>query len=654
MHPTNHGSGLGLWPPALHSMASISHDLFSRLENRGRYMALPSYADGYGRVLAAPSSQFSTRFPVLCLRRDDLLKALSQHCVENGVDIQCGVEVKSLSLSRSAPVGVASASGRSYVGDFVVGADGLHSLVRGAMAAMRTSDSVPPPQPMHCGYVYFRANVSLPDPSWHERSFEAWRDGLRFGVVPLRYPEVFWFASVPLGRAGEWPADELRGAHTIDDSSRDQLIRAFSAWRAPSGERIVTLIHAAPSDSILHTDIWKLPAVTRFPWRSADGRAFLLGDACHATAPNLAQGAGLAIEDALDLAALLFPAHAIKEPGAQVAPAPTASAASAYEAARKSRAATVQRMADLIAAAGHATGAQAAVRDTAMRAASSMLPHTTARVFELAVSHSLGGRAPPGGLHWLPPQQPQLPLRIDSRSLSCPLAVVGGWPLFRGLPRHIQRFRSESATAPRGGRGTVTVQPAGALWRRLLGLPGTMSSAPFAASVVPSPASVDSSSAGRVNLCQRWSRTFGAGDHSVVYSTTHAVARFVGAPTGWVLLESVGGPLDCILSFGYGVTARTATGSEKAGDRASPLVPASEGAALSGISYDSLGVWLGSRWRIPLPAALLPQSSWTEVPTPTGWGFEGVIRLPTALGGGTVMHYSGSFCCDESDKMPSL
>ena len=652
VQPTNHGSGLGLWPPALHAMASVSHDLLSRLECRGRYMALPSYADGYGRVLAAPSPHFPTRFPVLCLRRDDLLNALSQHCIETGVNIQCGEEVTDLSHNRSAPVEVVCASGRSYVGDFVVGADGLHSRVRPAMAAGLAKDAVPPPQPVHCGYVYFRANVCLPDPSWHARAFEAWQGGLRFGMVPLRYPEVFWFASVPLGREGEWPADTSRGAHTIDDSSRETLIRAFSTWRAPSGEPIAALLHAAHAETILRTDIWKLPAVTRFPWRSADGRTFLLGDACHATAPNLAQGAGLAIEDALDLAALLFPRPIDRESRAQGAPAPTATAASAYETARKGRAAAVQRMADLVAAAGHANGVQASVRDAAMRAASSTLPKSTARIFELAVSHSLGGRSPPGGLHWLPPPQPQSSLQSDSPSLSCPLAVVGGWSLFRGLPHHIQRFRSESATAPRGGRGTVTVLPAGTLWRRMLGLPGTMSSAPFAASVVPSPASGNSSSTGdSVNLRQRWSRTFGAGDDSVVYSTTHAVARCVGASTGWVLLESVGGPLDSILSFGYGVTARAATGAALAG--ASAL--ASDGAALSsGVSYDSLGVWLGGRWRIPLPAALLPQSSWTEAPTPAGWDFEGVIRLPAVFGGGTVMHYSGSFCCDASVKTPSL
>ena len=32
----------------------------------------------------------------------------------------------------------------------------------------------------------------------HEHSFEIWADGMRWGYVPLRRPEAFWFGSVPL------------------------------------------------------------------------------------------------------------------------------------------------------------------------------------------------------------------------------------------------------------------------------------------------------------------------------------------------------------------------------------------------------------------------------------------------------------------------
>lgn len=42
----------------------------------------------------------------------------------------------------------------------------------------------------------------------------------------------------------------------------------------------------------------KVKNVTNFPWQSLNKNIIILGDSANATAPNLAQGAGLAIESA--------------------------------------------------------------------------------------------------------------------------------------------------------------------------------------------------------------------------------------------------------------------------------------------------------------------------------------------------------------------
>jgi 2-polyprenyl-6-methoxyphenol hydroxylase-like FAD-dependent oxidoreductase len=55
------------------------------------------------------------------------------------------------------------------------------------------------------------------------------------------------------------------------------------------------LIEVTPCDSILRTDIRKIKDVGSFPWNSKFKNIFIVGDAANATAPNLAQGAGLAI-----------------------------------------------------------------------------------------------------------------------------------------------------------------------------------------------------------------------------------------------------------------------------------------------------------------------------------------------------------------------
>ena len=45
--------------------------------------------------------------------------------------------------------------------------------------------------------------------------------------------------------------------------------------------------------------------MTSFPWYSKNKNIIILGDAANATAPNLAQGAGLAIESAWDFVSMV-------------------------------------------------------------------------------------------------------------------------------------------------------------------------------------------------------------------------------------------------------------------------------------------------------------------------------------------------------------
>jgi len=55
------------------------------------------------------------------------------------------------------------------------------------------------------------------------------------------------------------------------------------------------LIELTPAQTILRTDIRKIKNVTEFPWNNKNGNILIMGDAANATAPNLAQGAGLSI-----------------------------------------------------------------------------------------------------------------------------------------------------------------------------------------------------------------------------------------------------------------------------------------------------------------------------------------------------------------------
>lgn len=196
--------------------------------------------------------------------------------------------------------------------DAVVGADGIHSLIR---------DAVEPQAPAtFSGSCAFRCLVPREQaPAMALRPVQTlWlgpgRHFVHYPVSGGRMVNVV--AIVP---AGDW-----RGESWTDEGSVDDLAREFAGWDA----RLRQLIGAAAD-----TRRWAL--YDRAPLkRWTAGRITLLGDAAHAMLPYFGQGAAQAIEDAETLAACL----------AGSAPGSAPDALQRYEQARLPRASEVQRM----------------------------------------------------------------------------------------------------------------------------------------------------------------------------------------------------------------------------------------------------------------------------------------------------------------------
>ena len=159
--------------------------------------------------------------------------------------------------------------------ELVVGADGVHSWVR----AQRWPDA---PAPVYSGSTSWRAVTASSSAAVNEMSL-SWGQGTEFGVMPLVDGRTYWYAAANADEAQRNP-DEL-----------DELRRRFGTWHEPIP---AVLTHTQPQ-AVLRHDIYRLPKLDSYH----RGSVALLGDAAHAMTPNLGQGGGQALEDAIVLAA---------------------------------------------------------------------------------------------------------------------------------------------------------------------------------------------------------------------------------------------------------------------------------------------------------------------------------------------------------------
>ncbi|MFC5521380.1 FAD-dependent monooxygenase [Polaromonas jejuensis] len=221
--------------------------------------------------------------PYVTVHRADL-QGLLLAAVQQQTDAKLHLERPLISFSQNEQaVTVKAISGPEVEGDALIGADGLWSTVRQQLLG----DGLP----RRTGHLAYRAlmpQAQLPK-RLRSQHVTAWL-GPRMHVVhyPVRRGEWLNVVAIVEGETTGEPNLWDHSAHACD------LARLLAGSCTALQERVAAM------------DRWRLWALhDRAPMQGrhqqAVGRVALLGDAAHPMLPYLAQGAGMAIEDAAEL-----------------------------------------------------------------------------------------------------------------------------------------------------------------------------------------------------------------------------------------------------------------------------------------------------------------------------------------------------------------
>jgi 6-hydroxynicotinate 3-monooxygenase len=203
------------------------------------------------------------------------------------------------------------ADGTHVLADAVVGADGVHSVIREHLLG--------PEKPTYTGHVAYRSvfPAALLGGLEIDDNTKWWSDDRHIVIYFLtrRRDEVYFVTGVP---EPDWKVESWSVQGTLEE-----LRAAFRDFH-PTVRQVV---HAAPQ-----VQKWALLERDPLP-KWGEGSVIMLGDACHPMLPYMGQGGAMAIEDAAVLA------RCIDEAGAE----DFAGAFRRFEATRRARATRVQK-----------------------------------------------------------------------------------------------------------------------------------------------------------------------------------------------------------------------------------------------------------------------------------------------------------------------
>jgi len=288
-HSTGIGGGLQIAPNGMHVLAEIG--LADEMIRSGSIAEAFEFHSQNGAKLGSINHNMKQRFgqPAVNMCRATLNEALINKAWCDNVELRFEKRLVAIEDRADRPIVAHFADGTSTEGDFLIGADGVHSAVR--------SHVVPDgPKPFDTGLLGFGGFVPrsvIADIPIGQRVETTFGQSGFFGYG--------FCSSDPKDGLMWWSTQPSHGVDAVAFRSRSQdalkrhLLDFHAGWHDP----IPRILDAAEDIVVTATlDVATLPTWSR-------KRTLLIGDAAHATSPHAGQGASLALEDAMRLGRLM-------------------------------------------------------------------------------------------------------------------------------------------------------------------------------------------------------------------------------------------------------------------------------------------------------------------------------------------------------------
>jgi len=251
-----------------------------RIEYAGNKVSVMEITDEQLRPLSMMRPEkFGQQYGVcnIAIHRADLQKILAETFGNENIHLSKRLS----SIGQGNRLKLHFEDNTSATAGVLIGADGIRSVVRQHIldgTVIRGS-----------GQVCWRGicKTGVPE-KYRHTAVEAWGRGKRFGFVQLDGEKVYWYAVINKGLLKE----------------QKDIPALFTGFHPD----LLDMAEKTGMEDIHFSEIADLKPLSR--WSA--GNICLLGDAAHATTPNLGQGACQAVEDAYALGVLLSPGNNIE------------------------------------------------------------------------------------------------------------------------------------------------------------------------------------------------------------------------------------------------------------------------------------------------------------------------------------------------------